>query len=125
LVPVTRRSTSRLTIPPCLPLVASSTVSTDDLAVVTLGLPHPVVALVPGVSGASGGSQGATDIKVVGTRPQLGNDAGSLIRDLMMHSVITGVPGSAVLGDAAQPPGPRVPWVQGYLDYTCRALLTF
>jgi hypothetical protein len=88
-----------------MPLVASSTVSTDDLAVVTLGLPHPVVALVPGVSGASGGSQGATDIKVVGTRPQLGNDAGSLIRDLMMHSVITGVPGSAVLGDVAPAPG--------------------
>jgi hypothetical protein len=56
LVPVAHRSAVRSAIPPWLPFMVSLTASTGDLAVVILGLPRPVVALVPGVlsAGAAG-----------------------------------------------------------------------
>jgi hypothetical protein len=38
---------------------------------------------------------------VEGTNPQLGNDAGSLLWDLVMRDTDAGVPGSAATGDAA------------------------
>jgi hypothetical protein len=69
LVPVARRSTAHPAIPPCLPLMASSTASSCDLAVVTLGLPRSVVAWVPRVQGAGCATQGAVGIEVVGTNP--------------------------------------------------------
>jgi hypothetical protein len=83
--------------------------------VVTSGLLWPVVALVLGVLDAGGATQGAADIKVVGTSPQLGDDAGSLLWDLVMRGVNAGVPRSAALG-------PQVLWVRGYLNCTCRVL---
>jgi hypothetical protein len=38
---------------------------------------------------------------VVGTSPQLGDGVGSLLWDLVICGTNAGVPGSAVLGDAA------------------------
>jgi hypothetical protein len=58
-----------LAIPPCLALMASSKASVGDLAVVTPGSPRPVVALVPGVPGASDASFGAVGVEVVGAGP--------------------------------------------------------
>jgi hypothetical protein len=81
-----------------------STVSTSDLAVVTSGLPRPVVAPVPGVPGAGGASQGATSVKAVGTGPRLGDDVGSLLRHLVIHGAGVSVPGSVALGDVAPAP---------------------
>jgi hypothetical protein len=69
LISIAHQSTACLGPPPCLPLMASSMVRATDLPVVTLGLPRPVVVLVPGVPGASGASHGATDVEVVGTGP--------------------------------------------------------
>jgi hypothetical protein len=85
--------------------MASSTVSASDLVVVTSGLLRSVVALVLGVSGAGGAFQGAIDVEVVGTTPQLGDDVGSVLWDLVMHGTDVGVPERAAPGDAA--PAPR------------------
>jgi hypothetical protein len=74
---------------------------------------------------AGGTSWGAAGVGVVGVGPQLGDDVGSLLQDLVMCSDGAGIPRSAAPGDAAQPPGPQVPQVRGYMDFTCRALSAF
>jgi hypothetical protein len=55
LVPIAHRFAMHSVIPPCLPLMASSTASVGDLGVVTSGLPRPMVAPVLGVSGGAPG----------------------------------------------------------------------
>jgi hypothetical protein len=91
-------------IPSCLPLMASSIASTCDLAEVTLGSQRPVVASVPRVLSASGTSQGATDVGVVGASPYLGDDTRSLLPDWVMRGTGAGVPRSVVPGDACHTP---------------------
>jgi hypothetical protein len=54
----------------------------------------PVLALVPGVLSAGGASHGAASIEVVGPSSQLGDDAESLLRDLVMRGTGADVPGS-------------------------------
>jgi hypothetical protein len=79
LVPDACHSVTCPAIPLCLPLMASLTLSAGDLAMVTSGLPRPVVAPVPGVPGAGApgsaapgdtalalGSSGATSPRVSG-----------------------------------------------------------
>jgi hypothetical protein len=111
LVPVVHWSMARPAIPPRLPLMASSIASIGDLAEVSSGSQRSVVVPVPGVSSAGGATQGAFGVGVVGAGPQLGDDAGSSLWELVMHSAVTGVPGSVVLGDAALALGPQVPQV--------------
>jgi hypothetical protein len=107
LVPIAHRFVVRPMTPLCLPLMASSTTSVGDLAVVTSGLPRPMVAPVSGLPGAAG-------VEVEGIGPQLGDDAGSLLLDLVMCSAHTGVLRSATPGDVApaygssKAAGPRV-----------------
>jgi hypothetical protein len=67
-----------------------------------------VVVPVPRVSSVVGTSEGTAGIGVVGAGPQLGDDTGSLLWDLVMHDTIVVVPGSAVPGDAALAPGSLV-----------------
>jgi hypothetical protein len=125
-IPIARRSTARPPIPPCLPLMASLIASVGDLAEVALGSQWTVVAPVPGVSSAGGASQGASVVEVVGPGPQLGDDTGRLLRDLVMCSASASVPGSATPGDAAPTPrsscamGPRVSrlYLSGSLGFT-------
>jgi hypothetical protein len=112
-------------IPLHLPLMASSITSVGDLAEVALDSQRPVVAPVPRMLSASGTTQDAADLGLVGSSPQLGDDARSSLRDLVMRGTGAGVPRSVVPGDAPQPPGPQVPRVREYLDFTCRALSTF
>jgi hypothetical protein len=69
LVPDAHPSTVRPTIPLCLPLMVSWTASIGDLAMVTWGLPRPVVAPVLRVLGSGGASLGAAVVGVVGTGP--------------------------------------------------------
>jgi hypothetical protein len=53
------------------------------------------------VPSASGTLQGTTSQDVVGAGPRLGDDAGSLLRDLVVHDAGAGVFRSATLGDVA------------------------
>jgi hypothetical protein len=55
------------------------------------------MALVPGVLSVGGASHGAASIEVVGPSSQLGDDAESLLRDLVMRGV-----GADVLGSTAR-----------------------
>jgi hypothetical protein len=103
LVPIACRSVARPAILPCLPLMASWTMSMGDLVVVTLGSPWPVVAPIPRVLGAGGALLGNIDVEVVGASPQLGDDAGSLLWNLMMRGA--SVPRNSTPGDAAPTPG--------------------
>jgi hypothetical protein len=84
--------------------MASLTASVGDLAMVTSGLLQPVVVPVPGLSGASGTSQGAASVDVEGTGAQLGDDAGNLLQDLVMRGAKAGVLESATPGDATLAP---------------------
>jgi hypothetical protein len=101
LVLVVRWSVVRSMIPLCWPLMVSSIVSMGDLAEVTPGSQQLVVVPVPRVPSAGGATQGATGVGVVGASPQLGDGIGSLLWDLVIRGTSAGVPGSAVLGDAA------------------------
>jgi hypothetical protein len=94
-------SVVRSMIPLCWPLMVSSIVSMGDLAEVTPGSQRLVVVPVSGVPSAGGATQGATGVGVVGASPQLGDGVGSLLWDLVICGTNAGVPGSAVLGDAA------------------------
>jgi hypothetical protein len=76
-----------------------------DLDKVTSGSQRPVVALVPRVLSASGATQGATGVGVVGAGPKLGDDAGSSLRDLVIRGADAGVPGNAIPGDTTLVPG--------------------
>jgi hypothetical protein len=105
---VAHRSVAHPIIPPCMSLMAASTMSAGHLAVVTTGSPRSVLALVPRMLGASGASRGATGVKVIGVSPWLGDDAGSLLQDLVMCGTSAGVPRSAALDDAAPTPGSLV-----------------
>jgi hypothetical protein len=55
--------------------------------------------------GADGASQDATSIEVDGADPQLRDDVGCLLWDLVWRGVSIDVPGSATPGDAALAPG--------------------
>jgi hypothetical protein len=83
-----------------LPLVASSAASMDDLVVVDPGPVQPAVVPVesstlveptpepreesgPVMPGADGTLQGAVSVEVDGAGPQLGDDAGGLLQDLV------------------------------------------
>jgi hypothetical protein len=79
----------------------SLTASVGDLTVVTQGSLRPVVAPVLGVLGVDGASQGTTGVEVVGAGPQLGDDIGSLLWDLVVRGADAGVPVSVAPGDAA------------------------
>jgi hypothetical protein len=74
-----------------------------DLVVVTLSSPWPVVAPIPRVLGAGGALLGNIDVEVVGANPQLGDDARSLLWNLMMRGA--SVPRNSTPGDAAPTPG--------------------
>jgi hypothetical protein len=50
-------------------------------------------------------SQGAAYIEVDGAGPQLSDDVGGLLQDLVKHGAIIDVPRSATSGDAAAAPG--------------------
>jgi hypothetical protein len=93
-----------------------------DLAVVSLGSPWPVVAPVKslasegptseawvepvlGMSGAGVASQGTTSIEVVGAGARIGDDAESMLRDLVMCDTEAGVPRSPASDDVAPAPG--------------------
>jgi hypothetical protein len=99
-VPVLHRYVAHLVIPTRLPFMASSIVSVDDLVEVTSCSQRLMVAPTPGVMSASGATHSATGAGVVGTGPQLGDDIGSPLWDLVMCSTGTGVPESAVPGEA-------------------------
>jgi hypothetical protein len=103
-VPVVHRSTACPVIPPCLLLMALLIVNVGDLADVTLGSQRLVVAPIPRVPSAGGATQGVAGIGVLGADPQLGDDTGSSLRDLVIRGVGVGVPGSAVPSDLARTP---------------------
>jgi hypothetical protein len=110
---------------PRLPLLASSITSVGDLDKVASGSQRLVVALVPRVLSASGATQGATGVGVVGAGPKLGDDAGTSLQDLVIRGADAGVLGNAIPGDTALVPGSSGAIGLGYLDFTCRALPAF
>jgi hypothetical protein len=73
-----------------------------------------------------GASQGATNVEVEGTGPELGDDVGSLLQDLVMRSADASVLGSASPSDAAPAfgssgatgPGVLGPYLLGSLGLT-------
>jgi hypothetical protein len=87
-------------IPLHLPLMASSIMSMGDLAEVALDSQRLVVAPVPRMPSASGTTQDAAGLGLVGSGPQLGDDARSSLWDLVMRGTGAGVPRSVVPGDA-------------------------
>jgi hypothetical protein len=102
-------SIARLATSPCPPLVALSATSVGDLAVAeSLASKEPTsvawkapILVTPYADGAS---QGTADVDVDGASPQLCDDAGGLLQDLVKHCAGIDVPRSATLGDAAPTP---------------------
>jgi hypothetical protein len=97
-----------------------------DLVMVTLGLPW--LTMVPLESstlvectskareeptlvmpGADEASEGATGVEVDGADPQLGDDAGGSLQDLVRRGISINVPVSVALGDTAPTLGPQAP----------------
>jgi hypothetical protein len=79
-------------------------VSMGDLTVVAPGSQRSVVVPVPGVPSVGGTSQGTASIEVVGAGPQLGEDVGSLLQDLVIRGTAVGAPESDAPGDAVPAP---------------------
>jgi hypothetical protein len=66
---------------------------------------RPVVALAMEVSCARGAPQGAAGVEVADAGPRVGDSAGSLLQDLVVHGTGAGIPGGAALCDVAPAPG--------------------
>jgi hypothetical protein len=64
-----------------------------------------MMAPVSKVLSAGGALQETAGIEVVGAGPRLGNDAGSLLRDLVVRGVSAGISRSAAPSGAAPAPG--------------------
>jgi hypothetical protein len=105
-VPVICQSVACPATSPCPPLVASSTVSMGDLAMVespTSEVPtseawESPVLVTPGADGAL---QGAAYVEMDGAGPHLSDDVGGFLWDLVRHGASIDVPGSAAPSDAA------------------------
>jgi hypothetical protein len=100
MVPIIHHPAAFMVTSLCPPLVASLAASMGDIAVVTLGLPRPVVesvesptleeptleaqdASVSVMPSADDASQGTTSVEVDGADPQLGDGIGGLLQDLV------------------------------------------